>query len=91
MDRCMDWNRTGRFEINGGFAGQPRRKNGMPPNEEVSNSAMECDSCFLPFRMIEQRLSPSVPERLVECRCPECGHLVANVATKHELVVASIH
>lgn len=59
--------------------------------EEISNSAMECDVCFAAFRMIEQKARLSTPERLVECRCPECRHLVANVTTKHDLVMALVH
>lgn len=59
--------------------------------EEVANCAMECDFCYLPFRMVEQKLTPPAPEHLVECRCPECDHLVTTVLTEHMVVTASIH
>ena len=54
-------------------------------------AAMECDACYLPFMLTEQSLSRPLAERQVECRCPECGQVVANVVTQHELVIAHIH
>lgn len=63
----------------------------MSNTKEVSSCVMECDACFLPFRLIETELNPAVPERLVQCKCPECNHFVANVATEHELSTEFIH
>lgn len=59
--------------------------------QHVSSVGMECEACDLPFQVSEHEISPPVFERLVECRCPECGHLVANISTEHDLIVSTVH
>jgi Zn finger protein HypA/HybF involved in hydrogenase expression len=59
--------------------------------EGLATAGMECEACYLPFRVTERYLSVPSSEREVPCYCPECGTLVAKITTAHALDVLSIH